>query len=420
MFSKDMLKVLDRLKLKLLLSKNLNFISSLLATLDIKDLRDDPNVSKSDNFCNTACVNGTEMLINEDWFIKLTDEQQEMVLLHEVMHIAKLHPIRGRDLEDKQIANIAFDIIVNRDVIGMGYSRKHLKDMGAVVREDLEDKSEEEIYLLLVKNQEQKEKNKNNNKPCNGGIGDTGQGEDEPDDFSLFSNMSNDVIDKSDDEGVKQDIINKVSQAMELAKSRGWGITQGVEETINNILHPCLDWKELLNKYLNDLTPGSVRTWSRPNRRFPDVYRPSKDKERTKIKLIQTYIDSSGSVSDRELQEYLAEIKHIYKKLQPKKLIINEFDTRIIQSVSITDKDAIKHFVFRGRGGTAYEGVMEDIEKTKPQFAIIFTDLFCNIPPKPNTNTHIFWIRTGKYKNGFSMPSYGTVIHYDNLKGGVQ
>ena len=57
---------------------------------------------------------------------------------------------------------------------------------------------------------------------------------------------------------------------------------------------------------------------------------------------------------------------------------------------------------------------MDSIKKENPQFAIIFTDLFCSIPERPNKTTHIFWIRTGHYKNGFSIPDYGTVIHYDN------
>ena len=48
-----------------------------------------------------------------------------------------------------------------------------------------------------------------------------------------------------------------------------------------------------------------------------------------------------------------------------------------------------------------------DFSKIQPFKFTITTDL-------ENKITYIFWIRTGHYKNGFSIPDYGTVIHYDN------
>ena len=72
MFSKEMLEKLDRIKLKLLLGKKLNFISSLLATLSIGDMKDSPiwkYVEKGSYGCPTACTDGTEILIYEDWFM---------------------------------------------------------------------------------------------------------------------------------------------------------------------------------------------------------------------------------------------------------------------------------------------------------------------------------------------------------------
>lgn len=420
MFSKEMLGVLEKLKLRLLLSKNLNFISSLLATLDIRDMNDVPEIINDPNCCHTACVDGSEMLINEDWFMKLDMEMQEVILLHEVLHIAKLHPLRGSILKDPVIRNVAFDIIVNRDVISMGYSRFMLTSFGAIVEPRFEQMSEEQIYLTLVKEKEDKQKNNqtfSNLSPCNGGNGDKDQNN------SSSLPLNNDLSDMKSDVillDVKQDhtectkIIDKVSQAVTLAKSRGWEITAGIEDTINTLLRPKLDWKVILNKYLTDLTPGTIRSWARPNRRYPDVYRPSKDKERGAINKIKVYIDSSCSVSDDELAEYLAEVKHIQNKLKPKILTIAEFDTKIRQEKVYLLRDKITEFKFIGRGGTDYQEVMDSIKKENPQFAIIFTDLFCSIPERPNKITYIFWIRTGHYKNGFSIPDYGTVIHYDN------
>ena len=373
MFTKEMLKVLDRLKLKLILS-NTNFLSSLLVSLDIKDTQD------AEFKCDTACTNGIDILINQDWFLKLTEEFQEIVLLHEVLHVAKLHPLRGKEMREHDIANIACDIIVNRDIIKLGYSRKLLESFGAVVNSHYEDKSEEEIYLELIS--KTKNRNKDDSKPCNGGLGGSGSGNELNNLKAIEGDLQ--MLDPKVAADKVSSLINKVTNAISMAKSNGWGIPEGIEQFMDSFIHPKLPWNILLRKYLSDLIPGMRRTWSRPNRRYPDVYRPSKDRERNNLKNVMIFIDSSGSVTDDELSEYISEIRHLHKKLQPKNLSIIEFDTVIRKEVSYKPRAKIDSFIFNGRGGTNYSQIMQLIKERNPEFAIIFTDLFCNIPERPN------------------------------------
>jgi len=415
MFSQKMLKTLDRLKLKLMFSKNLGFISCLLATLDIKDLNDIPELKEQENFNNTACVDGSEMLINEEWFLSLDDKTQEIVLLHEAMHIAKLHPLRMTAFKDLNIGNMAVDYVVNRDLVNLGYSASLFE--GRYCYDPQYDQySEEEIYLLLTKNNQQQQQNNNPNQPCNGGIGNA---DSDPDSNLLPNNnapLSYDVIpiDSKNNPTESFKLINKVAQTIELAKSRGWEIGNGIEETISDFLHPKLKWNQILRKYFNELVPGHIRTWARPNRRYPDTYRPSKDKERSSIKQIFVFIDTSCSVSDEELKEYLSEVKFLHKQIKPKELQIIDFDININKVSTYKAKDKFIDFKFIGRGGTSYEDVMEYIRKYNPEFAIIFTDLECNIPKRPNKTTNIFWIRTGNSKYA-SKPEYGVVIPYEEV-----
>src|SRR5690349_8075073 len=60
----------------------------------------------------TAATNGRQILINPQFFERLTLEQQEAVLLHEVLHAALLHVPRGIGRDGKRW-NIAADIVVN-------------------------------------------------------------------------------------------------------------------------------------------------------------------------------------------------------------------------------------------------------------------------------------------------------------------
>jgi predicted metal-dependent peptidase len=403
MFSKEMLEKLDRIKLKLLLGKKLNFISSLLATLSIGDMKDSPiwkYVEEGSYGCPTACTDGTEILIYEDWFMSLDDDIKEAILLHEVMHIAKLHPLRGKNLENRDIANIAFDIIVNRDVIKMGYSENKLRNDGSIIEPKYWDLSEEEIYNILYK----KLKDKAPNAALEGKVGNSNQ---------PMSDLKQDVIPcDGEDTKKEREILSKVSQALDLAKSRGWETPEGLESIIDNLLHPKLKWNVILRRYLNELTPSGIRTWSRPNRRYPDVYRPSKDKDYGHIRNIEVYVDTSGSVSDDELQEYLTEINYMHELMKPDVLTIYDFDTRIRQKHEFYKYDKITSLAFQGRGGTDYVPVMSQIEKNRPQFAVIFTDLCCDIPQPPKSRTNIIWVRTGNYE-GAKKPSYGKVFNYD-------
>jgi predicted metal-dependent peptidase len=88
------------------------------------------------------------------------------------------------------------------------------------------------------------------------------------------------------------------------------------------------------------------------------------------------------------------------------------FSTEIENTLTFTRKDKITQFNFEGRGGTDYTDVMKDIYKNKPKFALIFTDLYCDFPPKPDCNTHIIWVSTTPEENVYRMPPYGKVIYY--------
>jgi predicted metal-dependent peptidase len=93
----------------------------------------------------TAATDGRDIYINPAYFAGLDPRERDGVLLHEVLHAALLHvPRKGP--RDRLGWNIAADIVVN------GIIRKQkgiVLPKGAIINEELQDHSVEEIYYLL-------------------------------------------------------------------------------------------------------------------------------------------------------------------------------------------------------------------------------------------------------------------------------
>jgi hypothetical protein len=105
-------------------------------------------------------------------------------------------------------------------------------------------------------------------------------------------------------------ILNELAD--QVAKSRGTvpGEIQTILDKINVIEPPKFDWKG----YLRRFTTGSIKSYtrltrSRPNRRIEGL--PAIKIKPKKHVLVA--IDTSGSVSNSELVEFMQEINHIYK-----------------------------------------------------------------------------------------------------------
>ena len=119
-------------------------------------------------------------------------------------------------------------------------------------------------------------------------------------------------------------------------------------------------------------------------------------------------IDSSGSVSDKEFNQWFAEVYAIAATIQPSKLTICDFDTEIHSVNNITCLEDMMDINFTGRGGTEIEDVIAYGNKHMPTVMMIFTDGYFsqeNIDPK----CPIIWAIHG---NKSFKSNWGRVIEY--------
>ena len=69
-----------------------------------------------DTGCETACTDGRKIYFGPSFLNNLDDDELDFIMMHEVMHCALQHCIRGKDY-DQEAFNIACDIVVNSNIL---------------------------------------------------------------------------------------------------------------------------------------------------------------------------------------------------------------------------------------------------------------------------------------------------------------
>ena len=90
-----------------------------------------------DENLETAATDGVRIYFGPDFLENLTDSQIDIVMMHEILHVALQHCSRYGDFEPERF-NIACDIVVNSLILeSMGGNRKniHLGQYGELMHE---------------------------------------------------------------------------------------------------------------------------------------------------------------------------------------------------------------------------------------------------------------------------------------------
>jgi predicted metal-dependent peptidase len=165
-------------------------------------------------------------------------------------------------------------------------------------------------------------------------------------------------------------------------------------------------WEELLYRFFSDLAHTAI-SWARPNRRYTDIYLPSRFLDQGRLEKLNYYLDVSGSTSDDDVLRFNSEVKHIKEEFKPKALDLVQFDTRIQQYRHFDEEDAFDEIEIVGRGGTDLEPVRKHIIETEPTAAIVFSDMQCAPMRELPFEIPIIWIVVGR---GGHKPNFGDVI----------
>lgn len=138
-----------------------------------------------------------------------------------------------------------------------------------------------------------------------------------------------------------------------------------------------LNYRQLILSAIKKHASGFERrnSWSRRSRRFGNKAPGTKNGE---LPFLDTYIDTSGSISIQEANDFLDIIDN-FLKVGSRKCDLNLWHTRVYHSQKYKLGDRIKDEEWQS-GGTCLEDTLKLIHKKQPDLAIILTDgCYCDV-----------------------------------------
>lgn len=369
-----------------------------------------------------------EVYLNPNFFCELTLTERVAVLQHEVLHFTNKHlfrlPFLGATPEDRMLYNVAGDMAINQLITGLpkdciDYKKWKMKD-GSVFPAL---QSMEQYYELIKDN---KEANKDKfqggcNGQCEKGkdkqAGGTGEGKkcDCPcggsqtlDDHSIWEGMS-----EEDKQKMLEEAKRVIKRTIEKSSNSYTKTPQEVEDLLQEIDHQLykLNYKRILKQAIKRTVSCQDRehTWNRKNKRFGS-YAPGS--RMGSLPRLNFYIDTSGSISIREMNEFLT-IMEKFLKVGVRECTLGLWHTSLYYKKKHKLGNKLKQDVVQS-GGTLVESALEDIDNTNPNLSIILTDgHFEQSDVKPSGEV-IFIISNGGNEN-HPMKNIGKTIPLSKL-----
>ncbi len=375
---------------------------------------------RADTTCRTAWTDGRVMAFNPEYVNSLTPEQVEGLTAHLVMHPACGHHLRrqGRDPRDW---NRACDYVINGLLLDAGLELP----AGYLFLEQYRGASAESVYRLLREGRDEKDDPSGGEEAARledahraADERDPGTGEgrgngvtDEDEAASPDPGLAGEVRDEPGDAGPGErlpeiDWQQAMIQAALNAREAG-RLPAGLERLVLETLAPRLDWRELLQRFIFR-SARSDYSWLRPNQRHlhHNLYLPSLANHQ--LGEIVLAVDTSGSIEERQLQRFAAEIGTILEQC-PATVHLLSCDMQIVRHEEFQPNDPPILLKPAGGGGTDYRPVFALVERTgmRPDCLIYLTDLECELFPERSPLYPVLWLHTG---TGGTMPPFGEVI----------
>jgi len=319
----------------------------------------------------TGAVDGVNLFYNLKWFEKLTELERVGFLAHEVMHVVLLHILR-REERHAHKWNVAADYAINNHLVAENF----ILPKGGLVDDEYLNMSTEHIYNVLPE-------------PPSGW-----------DNVSFDSGKCGGVLDHPQSDGkaetqgaIEAALTVAINQSAEAAKAQG-KLSANMETLISDVTAPKVDWRNVLARFLRANNKSDF-TWQRPNRRFianglylPSLHNPC-------LEDICIAVDTSGSISDDELQQFTSETSYILQELNPERIHLIQCDSDVQDDTEYSRESLPLKVKYTGRGGTAFSPVINYINKKYPSTAalVYLTDLeACDFGDEPHYP--VLWVTT--------------------------
>ena len=368
----------------------------------------------ADAWCPTLATDGKNFYYNSDFVLKLGSIDKVIFgFAHEVLHCIYDHIPRTGD-RDRKLSNIAQDYVINADLVHYGVG-KAIDEIDIIYDKKYFNWSFEAVYDELMENMEVIDLDDlieglldDHIDPEEGdgdGDGDGSNGGDVSTKRPRFT--------KAQKEAMKDEIREAVLQA---AQSSGAGnLPGGIQRIVNNLTNPKMDWRSLINMKIPSLAKNDY-SYQRFNKKYMQsgIVVPGLNREEAIDVCIG--IDTSGSITQKILEEQLSEVVGLMDMYEEFTIRIWQFDTGIYGYAEFTKDNAsdILNYEIKGGGGTDFDANWEFMKEQgiEPEMFIMFTD---GEPWKSwgdENYCDTLFIINNKYNKDI-VPPFGTYAYYE-------
>lgn len=333
----------------------------------------------------TACTDGKEIRYNPAFIESLNVGQVVFVLAHLVMHVAHLHPLR-RSSRNLGRFNKAGDYAINGILKEAGLCMLP----GALYDKKYDRLAAEQVYDELPGSaREGEDTDKDQGREGSryedpGGCGG----------FEDAKNQQGKPLSKAERDQEEARVAIAIQQAAQAAKAQG-KLPGSLARLVDELVHPILDWREMLRTFI-DHTARNDYSWLHPNRRHiaGGIYLPSLRSDG--LKPLVLAIDTSGSIEQKELNQFQAELNDILQSY-PATVHVVYCDSQISATETVDPDQYPVELKAVGFGGTDLRPPFDWALKNVPDAGCIIylTDLEGE-SPEADPGVPTLWISTTK------------------------
>ena len=295
--------------------------------------------------------------------------------------------------KDSKVANIAADYLVNYyiDMEKEEFRRNQImitppKD--ALMVESQEDKdlleklSFEQLYEILYKNVKKQEQNKN----IDDNIESNGEGKSGLGKNINYQNIKEDLIRPKNVQKTSSNMRRIIQESIITNKMQGnksMGDMPGnLLRKIEDLIGTRLPWHKYLRRYLSNIASDDL-SFDTPDKNhiYRELILPGPYEDENRLEDILFVIDTSGSISDDDLNNFMTQAYNICNDFNATGKVI--FFDGIVQDIFDIDKDNFKKARPAGGEGTNVDSAFSYIRDKKLKYicAVVLTDGYF---PRPN------------------------------------
>ena len=331
----------------------------------------------------TADIGGKVLYVNPTFFLAQTPLQAAGLLLHELLHIAFKHPIRGLGKEDIYW-QYACDFWVNSWVLNN--TKLQLPDNGLYNSMYHWEMAVEDIYQDLL-----------TRKPD---VSFIPWGEDDCDPSKM------DVANDSQAKIQETCIDSLMLQAAILEEQQGDGLFEGVARIVHKLRNPVLPWERILQQWARDRGYTGYN-WSKPNSRY-NFYFPTRKASGFMKKMVAA-IDVSGSITQRQFDYIIGQIEQARILMAIEECTVILFDDVVVATYTLREGQPISSVELKGGGGTDLNPMLEAANAINPDVLVVFTDMHVYNPTVSFKGDSVWLVLDNPKREA----PFGKTIHID-------